>query len=575
MSWPLEDEEALDLDEIQGHILIGFGGAPQALGAYTAADPAAAGRTAGRWSGVVTTARHLLRRKGRRARDVVGRVGSGPWVALALSQRVLEAAGRPADLDDAWFAAPSMAAVGALNDLPARDGGPRGSDWLVGAPDRPVDVLLVVAAGTASAAEEVVGWFTEEAQPWIVGEPFLERLLPIKGSKEHFGFRDGISQPAVLGTYDGGKLFEEERPTDDGGAPRTLKAQDLVWPGEFLFGYRGTAAGDPRSPGREVRPSDDAAAAFARNGSLLVYRRLGQDVHAFRAFCQRKAEAHANELDGLTAAALADLIVGRRREGFPLSARADADARDPAVMNGFDFRHDAMDRACPLGAHIRKVNPREGDKDKRLRRILRRGAPFGSEYDDGELAPAQRGRGLAFLAYMTNTEDQFGLLATHWMNDPDAPAGGSGVDLLVGQAPPPDAPRVFNLRRHPPAVEIQAEADEKWVHTTGGAFLFAPSLSALRSLANVETEGDEAMESGPQPEDLKTALKQYAIYEHPRDYPDGYVVRDWLVTRGGDVLPGDSQRAESLDAARALLPPGATKVSGPDLDDPTIIEVWM
>lgn len=577
MSWPLAGEEPLDLDEIQGHILIGFGGAPQALGAYTAADAAAAARTAGRWAEMVTSTRRMLPRLGRPARKVVGglasRVETGPWVALALSRRVLQAARQPADFDDRWFAAPSMADVGGLGDPPP-DGGRPGTDWVVGRPDRPVDVLLVVAAGTAAAAEEVVGWFTAEARPWLAGEPFVERLLPIEGSKEHFGFRDGISQPAILGLRDDRTLFDDRRGEDDSGPPRNTNAQDFVWPGEFVFGYRTPIEGDPRVAGPSSRPADDAAAAFARNGSMLVYRRLAQDVPSFRAFCAKKAAERADEVEGLTPETLANLIVGRRPNGLPLSASPDADVKDPAVMNAFDFHQDAMDQACPLGAHIRKVNPREGAKDQRLRRILRRGAPFGPGYVEQEDAPPSCGRGLVFLAYMTNAREQFGVLAVDWMNNANAPAGRGGHDMLVGQVSGGGS-RVFDLRRDPPEVEITAGPGETWVHMTGGAFLFAPSIGALRALAGTQEGGVRAMEGGPQPEDLEKALKQYAIYEHPDDHPEGYVLREWLILPG-QTLPGDSHKVATLEAARALLPVGVSKVSqGPDPDAPKLVEVWM
>lgn len=58
-------------------------------------------------------------------------------------------------------------------------------------------------------------------------------------------------------------------------------------------------------------------------------------------------------MEGLTPETLAGLIVGRRRNGLPLSAPSDADVKDNAVMNGFDLHQDAMDQACPLGTYIR------------------------------------------------------------------------------------------------------------------------------------------------------------------------------------------------------------------------------
>lgn len=477
MSWPIAGEPPLELDDIQGHILVGFGGAPQAIGAYTARDLAAAARTVGRWTGRITTARALYAaRNGRRARDVIR--GSGPWSAIAVSHRLLAAAGRPA-LGDAWFEQEDMAEISSLNDAPPEGGGRVGSDWVVGAPGRPVDVLFIAAAGAPETAEEVVGMFTRATRDWLDGEPFVERLLPMKGAKEHFGFRDGISQPALLGTVDG-ELFEEDRPPDDGASLRTTKEQDLLWPGEFIFGYErgGVSDDDPRVRGHEARPPDDAAAGFARNGSLLVYRRLAQDVRRFRAFVAAKALEHAAAVPDLNGDRLEELLVGRRRDGLPLAAPPGADVKDPVAMNGFTFAGDAMARACPLAAHIRKVNPRRQTADQRLERILRRGAPYGEPYDEGEDAPPPGGRGLAFLAYQTRIEAQFGMLMTRWANHPTSPSGRGGHDLLIGQVAP-GGERFFDL---PSGVRVRA-GEATWVRMTGGAFLFTPSISALRSLA--------------------------------------------------------------------------------------------
>jgi hypothetical protein len=70
-------------------------------------------------------------------------------------------------------------------------------------------------------------------------------------------------------------------------------------------------------------------------------------------------------------------------------------------------------------------------------------------------------------------------------------------------------------------------------------------------------------------------VTQYAIYEHPSDYPEGFVVREWYVTSEG-AEPGPAQQAKTLEEARSLLPEGATKVEeGRTPNEPQIIEVWM
>jgi hypothetical protein len=69
-------------------------------------------------------------------------------------------------------------------------------------------------------------------------------------------------------------------------------------------------------------------------------------------------------------------------------------------------------------------------------------------------------------------------------------------------------------------------------------------------------------------------IRQYAIYEHPRDYPDGYVVREWIIT-AGRVEMGEAKQADDLEGARALLPEGVSRLDTWDDPDETIVEVWM
>jgi hypothetical protein len=58
---------------------------------------------------------------------------------------------------------------------------------------------------------------------------------PVRGH-EHFGYADGVSQPGVRGTIDDGSpLVLNTGPDEDQG----MEGQDLLWPGEFVFGYPG------------------------------------------------------------------------------------------------------------------------------------------------------------------------------------------------------------------------------------------------------------------------------------------------------------------------------------------------
>src|SRR5437868_4696102 len=92
---------------------------------------------------------------------------------------------------------------------------------------------------------------------------------------EHFGYRDGISQPGIRG------LTRSSTSNVDQGLP----GQDLIWPGEFVFGYPGQDPSDPVKPG----PPPHMAAPSLRNGSYMVFRRLEQRVPEFRSFVADRA----------------------------------------------------------------------------------------------------------------------------------------------------------------------------------------------------------------------------------------------------------------------------------------------
>jgi hypothetical protein len=71
-------------------------------------------------------------------------------------------------------------------------------------------------------------------------------------------------------------------------------------------------------------------------------------------------------------------------------------------------------------------------------------------------------------------------------------------------------------------------------------------------------------------------LRQYVIYDHPRDYPDYFVVRAWEINSGIPIpLPfGNPVLTETLDEARAAVPVGFVNIGRFEEDDPVIVEVW-
>ena len=197
--------------------------------------------------------------------------------------------------------------------------------------------------------------------------------------REHFGFRDGISQPQFAGLGPGASA-------------------DAIRTGEVLLGYRNeydrftprpllNPADDPHDvlpPDRENRGCRD----LGLSGSYLTFRQLRQDVHAFWEFCERATTLPDGRVDEEGRLRLAAKLVGRWPSGTPLALAPDHDRPHLQTANDFSYFHSDPDGLrCPVGAHIRRANPRDSldpapgtDRSvsvNRLHRLLRRGRKYG------------------------------------------------------------------------------------------------------------------------------------------------------------------------------------------------------
>lgn len=359
--------------------------------------------------------------------------------------------------------------------------------WAWGGPDRDrVDVLLMIFATTGAELDEQLGRHRSHAADHGLREIAALETQDI-GFAEHFGFRDGLSQPSIAGV----------------GPP----SADLhtVRPGEFLLGYRNEHGQTPRSPTVDSSdnrsqhlppaPGDASRRDLGRNGSYLVLRTLNQDVAAF----WRYADAQTRRPDGTSdpekRTALAARMVGRWPSGAPLTLSPTHDQESLAHEN--DFRYHAEDRqgfSCPVGAHVRRTNPRDSEPPKpgtetsvavgKGHRLIRRGRSFGSRVDPEAAVSGddQAGevRGLHFIALCADIARQFEFISHTWVQNPhfgglfdDADPllgghAGAGGGFTVQQRP---------LRRRYPDTPVS-------VTVRGGAYFFLPGARALRYLAS-------------------------------------------------------------------------------------------
>ena len=278
--------------------------------------------------------------------------------------------------------------------------------------------------------------------------------------KEHFGYTDGVGQPAMQGTVD---------PRAGQGHLDAFHHWHGLPLGEIFHG-RIDVDGHP-APGPDE--------PFLLDGTFLVWRKLHEEVAPFRRWI---AEQSARV--GLTDEQLMAKLVGRWPDGSPLALAPDepdpAVASDPERVNAFDYSDDPEGLRCPLGAHIRRANPRLGlgfgDALAVRQRIIRRGVPYGPALDAG--APDDGvDRGIFFAAYMADIERQFEFIQSNWCNDGDAVNVGHDPDPFIGR---PIGDAKFTIPGSPPKfVHPLAEL----VVMRGGEYLWVPSMRSLGLLA--------------------------------------------------------------------------------------------
>lgn len=349
--------------------------------------------------------------------------------------------------------------------------------------DRIDGAFLVTGPGQASAkfhADELLRSFGTSIKI-VYSETGQTRPAAARGH-EHFGFRDGISQPGIRG------LTPRSQPIlrPDQGLP----GQDLLWPGEFVFGYPGQHPDNPVKEG----PAPPMAASWMRNGSFMVFRRLEQKVPEFRRFVQQQATSL-----GMDSQLLAARMVGRWRSGAPLELAPLRDnsglAADPKRNNDFEFGDDPFQRKCPYAAHIRKAYPRNdtpNEAEALRHRIIRAGIPFGPEVEPGETT-TRHSRGLMFVCYQTSIERQFEFIQRSYSNNPDfvegktRPGGGAvtpGFDPIIGQTPGGGAREMDEPYPNYPAGNRCTTLDmpNQFVVLTAAAYFFVPSITALRTV---------------------------------------------------------------------------------------------
>ena len=176
-------------------------------------------------------------------------------------------------------------------------------------------------------------------------------------------------------------------------------------------------------------------------------------------------------------------MCGRWRNGFPYASSPNSQLPEPPVsLTNFDY--DSTSR-CPAGAHIRRVNPRGGQIVQRIanytRRLVRRGMSYGPDFDPKNRDDRERGLLGNFIGASLGA--QFEAVMCDWLNlglqDPDITGSN---DPLIGANSPETSWFDLTLRN---GGTIRIRGIPRFVTARGGAYLFLPSLPAIKYLSRL------------------------------------------------------------------------------------------
>ncbi len=332
--------------------------------------------------------------------------------------------------------------------------------------------------------------------------------------REHFNFVDGISEPKFKGSQVPSQRFNllgNGKRTDKPAG--SLDGWQELEAGEFVLGHRDEGYGYPASA--------PLPRLLGFNGTYMVYRKLHQNVGSFNRYVKEVGEKFEGGEE-----ALAAKFVGRWRNGAPLTSFPTQKLADEFIQNvddarekmknakndqeretaskkyyalkdkmrGFDYADDLEGGRCPVGAHIRRINPRGalefGNKNAfhtpsaltDRRRILRRGLPYGVAKDADKYTD-DGNHGIIFMAINSSIKGQFEFVQQQWANYGNDFKLSNDKDPIIGNQPAEGGKMIVQNEPNGDKPPFFCSAIPRFVETRGGEYFFIPSLTALRRIA--------------------------------------------------------------------------------------------
>ncbi len=382
---------------------------------------------------------------------------SETWAAIAITYSGLQALGVPQASLDSYPKAFCEGMVARVADFETAESKP--DKWEPPYGTGEIHAVLTLLSVSEETFQEKVTLARQELQKLPSVQVLCrEDFAQLPGGRTPFGYKDGISFPDICGN----------------GTSPIVSPEEPVAAGEFVLGY-------PGDRGRAIPlPQPDV---LGRNGTFAGFRKLHSHVALFRQFL------HANSLQPGDEELLAAKMVGRWPSGAPLILSPDSD--DPSLganyqqMNNFLYGEDPYGSKCPVGAHIRRMNPRDTNlsvmSNVKLRRIIRHGTAYGAPLAPGMLEDDGQSRGIFFIFLSATAPETYEFLKREWIQDGNFLDLGRQRDPIAGSHDGSETftiPTRWPMRRRIPLME-------SFIRTLGGEYGFMPSLSALRWISEL------------------------------------------------------------------------------------------
>ncbi|MGO9931168.1 MAG: Dyp-type peroxidase [Steroidobacteraceae bacterium] len=291
---------------------------------------------------------------------------------------------------------------------------------------------------------------------------------PVPTSKVHFGYTDGISMTTIRG---GPERYppDHQQPCE----PWLFVLQDAA---ENYF------VPEPKELGL--------------NGSFACFKMIMTDVVGFENFLQSNKDKIDPEL-------LAAKLCGRWRNGIPLMLSPDTNSPAGGIpleqLNNYEYVNadgsgDPKGLRCPVGAHMRRINPRgqpvtgqaQPGGSNNTHRLIRRGMPYGPIFDPKQPYDGIE-RGLLGYFINSNLENQYEFVLGEWVNKSEF-AGAvrlppQSKDPMIGTQDP--ASSLFVIPQAQGAPPIKISGFGTFITTRAAAYCFLPSITAIKFISKL------------------------------------------------------------------------------------------